>query len=441
MIDHPLVQLVRDVSPVRHVGFVVAATSGSVVSIGPACRVGDLCRISIDREADRFVLAEVSSVDSGRVILSPLEALGQPAPQARVELMSVEGGIPVGDRFAGRAISALGYPLDDRGAIFSDGRWPTEGRLLAPLERDEYSAQCQTGIRAIDALLPLGRGQRLGIFAASGVGKTSLIRQIAFQTRTDRCVVCLVGERGKEVEAFWRAAAALPDAARFSIVAATSDASPVLRARCVAQALALSEFWRDRGEHVLLILDSATRYAMALREIGLSAGEPPTLRAYTPNVFAALPRVVERCGARRGGGAITAIMTILSETDDVDDPIVEVMKSLLDGHIILSRQLAEQGRFPAIDVPRSVSRLSERLMTQQQHACAKRAAAQLAAFEDARILIESGLYKTGGNAEIDSAMRNRDALAGFLGQPQDMETPMAESFRRLAAIMSAGGQT
>jgi flagellar biosynthesis/type III secretory pathway ATPase len=214
-----------------------------------------------------------------------------------------------------------------------------------------------------------------------------------------------------------------------------------LRARCVAQALALSEFWRDRGEHVLLILDSATRYAMALREIGLSAGEPPTLRAYTPNVFAALPRVVERCGARRGGGAITAIMTILSETDDVDDPIVEVMKSLLDGHIILSRQLAEQGRFPAIDVPRSVSRLSERLMTQQQHACAKRAAAQLAAFEDARILIESGLYKTGGNAEIDSAMRNRDALAGFLGQPQDMETPMAESFRRLAAIMSAGGQT
>jgi FliI/YscN family ATPase len=291
-----------------------------------------------------------------------------------------------------------------------------------------------TGIRAIDGILSLGRGQRVGIFAASGVGKTSLMEQLATQVECDRVVICLVGERGREVEAIWRLLSAREDCERYTLVAATSDESAALRARSVSHALALAEHWRSAGEHVLLVVDSVTRLAMALREIGLAAGAPPTVRAYTPNVFGALPRIVERCGAIASGGAITAIMTVLSETDDVDDPIVELMKSLLDGHIVLSRSLAEQGHFPAIDVPRSVSRGAQQLVAADQAKAMRQAVAQLAAYEDARVMIESGVYKSGTNAAVDRAIAKRGEMNAFLQQPRNESIPLAETIRRLRAV-------
>jgi flagellum-specific ATP synthase len=305
------------------------------------------------------------------------------------------------------------------------------------MEREEPAEILETGIRALDATLPIGRGQRIGVFAASGVGKTTLIRQLAAQVACERCVLALVGERGREVESIWRELSQSADAARYTCVAATSDLSPVLRARAIGQALSLAEYWRDAGEHVLLIVDSVTRYAMALREIGLAAGAPPTLRAYTPNVFSALPRLVERCGGARAGGSVTAIMTILSETDDIDDPIAEVMKSLLDGHIVLSRQLAEQGHFPAIDVPRSISRQAPRLMSPAHARNARKAIAALATFEDARIMIDSGLYKAGANVRLDEAVRGREALVSFLQQPGGERVALADTLNRLSAVVGA----
>jgi flagellum-specific ATP synthase len=250
-------------------------------------------------------------------------------------------------------------------------------------------------------------------------------------------VICLVGERGREVEGIWTHLSARPDAKKFTLVAATSDETAAMRARAANTALCLAEYWRDRGEHVLLVVDSVTRLAMALREIGLAAGEPPTVRAYTPNVFGALPRLVERCGATRSAGSITAIMTVLSETDDVDDPIVEVMKSLLDGHIILSRSLAERGHFPAIDVSRSISRQAAKLVDKPHAAAARSAIALLGVHEEARVMIESGVYKSGASPEIDRAITARTALMAFLQQGQDEAVPFDRTVSALRAAIPA----
>ncbi|MEP9403179.1 FliI/YscN family ATPase [Sphingomonas sp. VNH70] len=414
-------------------GRIRRAATGRLEATGPAARVGELCRIG-----DDGLLAEVAVAGEDGLILVPVEDRALPPVGARVEPAPSAARAGVGDGYGGRAIDALGRAIDGGSDPVPVARMAIGGSLPPPLDRIAPERMLTTGIRAIDGLLTLGIGQRIGIFAASGVGKTSLVEQIVAQTPADRRILCLVGERGREVESFWRGLRARDDAARCTLVAATSDESVVLRARSVSLALCLAEYWRDRGEHVLLVIDSVTRLAMALREIGLAAGEPPTARAYTPNVFAALPRMVERCGAVRGGGAITAAMTVLSETDDIDDPIVEVMKSLLDGHVLLSRTLAEQGHFPAIDVPRSISRLASRLMPPDHAAAARHAVAQLAVHDEARVMIDSGIYQAGGSAAIDAAIAGRDALLAFLRQGSEVAEPIAETRRRLQALVHGG---
>jgi flagellum-specific ATP synthase len=413
-------------------GFIRKVAFGHFEATGPACTVGDLCEIGGD------TLAEVAAVDAEGLILVPLRQDRAVHPAARVEALPNGGAVAVGASFAGRAIDSLGRPFDDKGAVAVEEHVPIGGSVPRPLDRVSPRKRVATGMRAIDGLLTLGQGQRIGIFAASGVGKTSLLEQLAAQIECDRCVICLVGERGREVEAIWRQLSARPDADRFTLVAATSDETAGLRARSAGVALSLAEYWRDRGEHVLLVLDSVTRLAMALREIGLAAGEPPTVRAYTPNVFGALPRIVERCGATRAGGAITAIMTVLSETDDVDDPIVEVMKSLLDGHIILSRTLAERGHFPAIDVSRSISRQAVRLIDKPHAAAARAAVTALGVYEEARVMIESGVYKTGTSSEIDRAIAMRARLMLFLQQGQDEQVKFDGVVSALAAAVGGG---
>ncbi|HYD38757.1 MAG TPA: FliI/YscN family ATPase [Allosphingosinicella sp.] len=432
MTAHPFLADLDRQDFARPYGFVRRVAPGLVEASGPASRLGELCEIECD--VGPALLAEVAAVDERKVVLIPLEQQATVRPDARVTARPIRDQVAVGDAFAGRAVDSLGRPIDGGGGIAGESHGRLAGTVPKPMDRADPSKVLATGIRAIDGLLTLGRGQRVGIFAASGVGKTSLMEQLASQVECDRCVLCLVGERGREVESIWRTLSAREDRSRFTLVAATSDESAALRARSVSYALALAEHWRAQGDHVLLMVDSVTRLAMALREVGLAAGAPPTVRAYTPNVFSALPRLVERCGAIRPGGAITAIMTVLSETDDVDDPIVELMKSLLDGHIVLSRTLAEQGHFPAIDVPRSVSRGAQQLVAADQAGAMREAVAQLAAYEEARVMIESGVYKSGTNGAVDRAIARRGEMNAFLRQPRSDNSAFSETVRKLRAI-------
>ena len=436
---------IRALGAGRRIGYVSKVSPGRIESSGPICSVGDLCEITHPQGRDRSLtepaLAQVIAVNEDHIVLAPLEYATQTRPDSEVVVRSSWTEAPVGNGYAGRVVDALGAPMDKGADILPDARRPIEGVPLSPLQRRESGGLLSCGMRVIDGLLAIGEGQRIGAFAASGVGKTTLIRQLAVQADCDHVVLCLVGERGREVQEVWSTLASRSDIERFTLVAATSDASAVLRARAVEQALCLCEHWREQGRHVVLILDSVTRYAMALREVGLAAGAPPTVRAYTPNVFAALPRIVERCGALDGAGAVTAIMTVLSETDDVDDPIVETMKSLLDGHWVLSRQLAERGHFPAIDVTRSISRMFTQIADPDHVGMARQVIAQLAAYEEARVMIESGVYKLGSIQEIDEAIQARPRINAFLQQGEVETSSFEQTFTALEALTGKGGRS
>ncbi|MEM9584758.1 MAG: FliI/YscN family ATPase [Pseudomonadota bacterium] len=434
---HPVFLKLEEAAQPSRSGVVVRMFPGHIEASGPMCAVGDLC--SIETSEQEPVIAEVAKVDEERIILVPFRQGAQIVPEARVVSLGAKAKVGVGDEYSGRIIDALGHPLDQYEKIALTERRDLNSKVLKPLERESPQTVLQTGIRAIDGALTLARGQRVGIFAASGVGKTTLIRQLIDQVDTDHCVLCLVGERGREVQSIWDSISNSGQTKRYTCVAATSDEPAALRVRAVKQALCLAEYWRDQGKHVLLLMDSVTRFAMALREVGLAAGEPPTLRAYTPNVFAELPRLVERCGAAVNGGAITAIMTVLSETDDVDDPIVEVMKSLLDGHIVLSRQLAEHGHFPAIDLIASVSRQAETLMSDQHLAAAKALISTLSTYEEAKVMIESGIYKAGSNHAIDRAISLKEAISKLLCQGQSEAISFQETVEDLTGCFSNGG--
>ena len=401
---------------------------------GPLCTVGDLCEV--ETRSENSCMAEVVKVDTHRTVLIPLSQNAPIFPDAKLTLLPANNQAKVGDSFSGRMVDAMGKPIDEKGPVRSTQKLPLQGTVTSPLNRQDPKTGLETGIKAIDGLLSLGKGQRVGVFAAGGVGKTTLLGQLSRQVDCDRCILCLTGERGREVQSLWEEIAVSGDVDKYTCVAATSDVSAALRVRAVYQALTLAEYWRSEGEHVLLLIDSVTRFAMALREIGLAAGEPPTLRAYTPNVFDTLPKVVERCGAVKSGGAITAIMTVLSETDDVDDPITEVMKSLLDGHFILSRRLAEQGQFPAIDVSKSVSRLSENIMSEEHSDHAQKTLVMLSTYEDSRIMIESGVYKRGSDPAIDRAVSQKEKLSAFLKQSFSVSVPLSETKAKLSAIVN-----
>lgn len=440
---HPFLTALDEFSPAIFKGHVLRVANGFIEATGPHCEVGDICEIENSSELNgneqEKLLAEVIATHPNHIVLAPLRPSLKVRNDAVVTLKPTQHLAPVGDGFAGRLTNARGRALDKNHEISVSARLPLNGKVLLPLEREGPNKTMRTGLKAIDGLLTIGTGQRLGIFAASGVGKTTLLTQITTQTDCDKCVICLVGERGTEVASFWQLLSERDDTDRFSCVAATSDQSPILRVRAVHQALAMCEYWRDQGEDVLLVLDSVTRYAMALREIGLAAGAPPTLRAYTPNVFNALPRIVERCGATKSSGSITMIMTVLSETDDVDDPIVETMKSLLDGHIILSRTLADQGCFPAIDVTRSISRKSPDLRTPEQNINAQKILSLLASYDEAKIMIESGLYKKGSSKNIDEAIIKKEEITSFLIQDAQQSFSLKDTFSLINNIV--GGST
>ncbi|MEP6093767.1 MAG: FliI/YscN family ATPase [Erythrobacter sp.] len=406
---------------------------------GPYCQVGDVCKLGSDEDHS---LAQVVAVGEERVELVPLGDMHAVKPGASVTLSRDYSNFSVGDGFADRAVNAFGEPIDGKPTILSTkapARTDQINSGQTSMAKTIVSKRVETGVRAIDTLLPLAQGQRIGVFAASGVGKTTLVEQLSTRAQCDKVVICLIGERGREVERLWNIHARAEDSAPVTVVAATSDEAPSVRIRAMQQALALCEYWREKGEHVVFFVDSVTRLAMALRDIGLAAGEPPALRSYTPNVFTALPDFVERCGAISGKGAITAIITVLSETDDVDDPIAETMRSLLDGHIVLSRKLAERGHFPAIDVRASISRVADQVLTNAQQESARRLKANIAVYEEARAMIESGIYQSGASEEIDRAVALWPKIQEFLMQSGSARSTLAASDGALSQVLAGGG--
>jgi flagellum-specific ATP synthase len=403
-------------NPITRSGKITRVMPTWLEADGPNVPIGTLCLLGLGNES---VTAEVIKVEIDHIALIPFGDVTGLCVGARVVATTENARVPVGDVFLGRAIDALAVPIDNKGVIKTTQYSRLHPVLPEPLDRITPAKRLDTGLRAIDGLLTLGVGQRFGVFAASGVGKTSLMSQIARQVESDIIVICLVGERGREVEHLWSTELPEETRKRTALIAATSDKAAALRVRAVYQALALANYWRAKGQHVLFILDSVTRLAMAMREAGLAAGEPPTVRAYTPSVFSAIPRIVEQCGALKSGGAITALMTVLSETDEIDDPISEMLKSLLDGHIILSRSLAERGHFPAIDVSRSISRNASRLMEKSHFEDARTIHTNIANYESSRTLIESGLYAAGASETLDLAISTKPDIDRFLTQGQE----------------------
>ncbi|TMB46427.1 MAG: FliI/YscN family ATPase [Deltaproteobacteria bacterium] len=420
----------RELDAVRVSGRVTDVIGLVVEASGPGAPVGSLCRISTRDQGGIF--AEVVGFRTGRVLLMPLGDLAGVAPGSQVLLVRERPLVGVGDAFRGRIVDGLGRPLDGRGPIEHDAVYPLYGDRMNPLDRRPIREPLDLGIRAVNALLTCGRGQRLGIFAGSGVGKSALLGMMARYTRADVNVIALVGERGREVREFVERdlGAGLEHSV---VVAATSDQPPLVRLHGAFLAVALAEHFRDQGRDVLLMMDSLTRVAMAQREVGLSVGEPPSTRGYTPSVFAVLPRLLERAG-QGPEGSITGLYTVLVEGDDLNEPVADAARSLLDGHVVLSRRLASEGHYPAVDVLASLSRTMIDVVGADQQAQAGRVRAWLATHREAEDLIQIGAYARGSSQAIDEAIAWRPLIAAFLRQPLDQRASFEESVAALAGL-------
>jgi len=431
---HAALDVIRRTELVAYTGGISSIGQNGLEALGPLCSVGEFCAVATDGGDN--ILAQVVSVDDRKIRLLPLGPTDGIRIGAEVVRAIERSRLSGGDAFAGRAVDAFGEPIDGRGPLAAVASRTSVDGKPGKLDRTIVAERVSTGIRAVDGLIPIAKGQRIGIFAASGVGKTMLVEQMSGRVDCDHCILCLIGERGREVERLWRMHLEGEGGDRFTLVAATSDESATARVRALDQALAIAEEWRAQGRHVVLFVDSVTRLAMALREIGLAGGEPPTLRSYTPNVFAAMPHYVERCGADRRAGQITAIFTVLAESDDVEDPIVELMKSLLDGHIVLSRRLAEKGHFPPINIGGSVSRVADQVMPPATLDAARVVRQYFAEYDDARPMIESGIYRTGSSADIDRAIRLQPHITEFLRQDSDEVATLADTDGAMRQILA-----
>ena len=423
------------------VGSVVRVAGIVIESHGPRASVGDTCMIR--GASGRDFCAEVVGFNGQSLILMPLEAVEGIAPGDEVRLSPQNRRIPVATRARGRVIDALGRPMDDAGPIETQPFPIGEVAVPNPLKRARIQQALSTGVRAIDAFTPLGLGQRVGIFAGSGVGKSTLLGMIARQSSADVNVVALIGERGREVREFLEEDLDEEGRARSIVIVATADQPALIRIKAAQMALLLSEQLRDQGARVLLMMDSITRFAMAQREVGLAAGEPPTARGYTPSVFAALPRLLERAG-NSDKGSITGLFTVLVEGDDLTEPVADTTRSILDGHIVLSRELADRNHWPAMEVLGSISRLNRGLLGEEQLAIQAEARDLLATHRQSRDLINVGAYVRGTNPRIDLAIQVLPKVEAFLKQgqrerpdPRTLWRDLAEAVKPMPAASSA----
>jgi len=415
----------------KWMGRVVQANGQTVESEGPLCSVGESCEVVDDRGGRHA--AEVIGFRGTNVVSMPLDATQGIQYGDGVQALGSMPSIAVGEQMQGRILNALGEPLDGLPAPRVRAMWPLDGAAPMPMSREPIREPLQTGLRAIDGMLTVGRGQRVGIFGGSGVGKSTLIGMMTRNTAADLTVVGLVGERGREVREFVEDALGVEGLKRSVVLVSTSDQSPLLRMRAAMAATAVAEFHAARGKHVLLVLDSLTRYAMAAREVGLAAGEPPASKGYTPSVFMRLAKLVERVGNFENG-SITAFYTVLMEGDDQQDPVVDSVRSLLDGHIVLSRALASAGHYPPIDVLDSLSRLMPAVTTEEHRGKASTIRRLLSAYAKSEDLVRIGAYKAGNDEELDRAMQAMPEIRRYLEQRSDERTTMAASVARLRDI-------
>lgn len=421
----------------RRIGWVRRVQGLALEAEGPDVHIGEMCKV-LPRGSGAPVLAEVVGLEPGHVVLMPFGAMAGVGTGSEVVALGHAAEIGVGPELLGRVIDGLGAPLDARPAPATRERFRLDPAAIAPMQRPRIARVLETGIRAIDGLLTLGEGQRVGIFAGSGVGKSSLLGMVTRHARAELNVIALIGERGREVREFVEEQLGPEGLGRSVVVVATSDQPALARIRAAHAAVAIAAYFRGQGRSVLLTMDSVTRLAMARREVGLAAGEPATARGYTPSVFAELPRICERCGTAPGGGSITALFTVLVEGDDLNEPIADTMRSLLDGHIVLSRELAQQGHYPAIDVLGSVSRLMVDLASREERRMAAEAVRHLSVLNKNRQLVDLGAYVAGSNPALDAALSLEAALSGWLRQDSG-GCARAEALRMLGAALRARG--
>lgn len=432
---------VQETRVIRNHGRVVQLIGLVIESEGPLASVGEICRIESSRH-DGTTLAEVVGFRNKHVLLMPLGETHGIHPGSEVIATGTSLRVPVGEGLKGRVIDGLGRPLDELGPLLTDDTVSLNHQPPHPLKRQRIAHGFETGVKAIDTFVPCGRGQRLGIFAGSGVGKSTLLGMIASQAEADVNVIALIGERGREVREFLEKDLTSEGRKKSVVVVATSNEPAIARLKGAFVAMAVAEYFREAGQNVLLMMDSVTRFAMAQREIGLAVGEPPATRGYTPSVFSLLPQLLERAGTGESG-SITGLFTVLVEQDDMNDPIGDAVRSILDGHLVLTRELATQNHYPAIDVLESVSRLSRDLTTPEQQQLAGQARESMAIHRKNQDLINIGAYPMGSNPAIDQAIHLNEPLKVFLRQAVDKGFKAADSWAQLAKTMAtpkAGGR-
>ena len=410
----------------------VADIVGLIVEVaGVRAATGERLLVKVSESTS--LALEVLGFRGGRLLAAPLGPTAGIQPGARVVKMLHGASAEVGEALLGRVLDAFGNPLDDQPPPVTEKRVPLNREPPSPFKRQPIHTALDTGVRVLDTLLPLGRGQRVGLFAGTGVGKSTLLGMMCRRAKADVVVVGLIGERGREVGDFVRGALG-PGLARSVVIAATGDAPPLVRAQGALRATAIAEYFRDQGAHVLLVMDSVTRFAMALREASLAAGEPPVTKGYTPSVFAALPRLLERAGNCSGQGSITAVYTVLVEGDDLQDPISDAVRGILDGHIVLTRSIAERGLFPAVDVLRSVSRVIDDITTPSHRRAASILRDLLGAHRDAADLLKIGAYVRGSDPRVDNAIAAMPQIDALIRQGLDEVSPREQSLKTLYTL-------
>lgn len=428
---------VRALQPVRRFGR-IAGVSGALLEVeglGSGVSVG--ARLGVADGRGGLLTAEVTALDGGRVAAMPFADPTGIQSGARADLLAPAMAIRPSHAWLGRVVDGLGNPADGQGSL-QQGPTPRPVRALPPpaTERGRVGARVETGVGALDAFAPLCAGQRLGLFAGSGVGKSTLMSMLARWTACDVAVIGLIGERGREVTEFLEDSLGPDGLARSVVVAATSDEPAVMRRQAAWTSLAVAEHFRDGGLHVLLLMDSVTRFAMAQREIGLASGEPPATRGYTPSVFAELPRLLERAGPGPAGtGAITALFTVLVDGDDHNEPVADAVRGILDGHVVMSRRIAERGRYPAVDLLRSVSRTLPGALAPEQNRVRLAARELLSLHEDMDEMVRLGAYKSGANPEVDRAVALAPRIEALLRQDGSSRTSAHDLFAALAALV------
>ncbi len=401
--------------------------------------VGEICHIELN--GNRSVRAEVVGFERDRVLLMPLGVIEGISPGSKVIATGSPLRVKVGSQLLGRVLDGVGDPLDGKGELDTDQYYPLDRTPPDPIRRPRITKVLEVGIRVLDGLLTIGQGQRIGIFAGSGVGKSTLMGQIARQSEADIAVIALIGERGREVKDFIEESLGEEGLKKSVVVVATSDSPPLIRLKGALVGTAIAEYFRDQGKKVVFMMDSVTRYAMAQREVGLATGEPPTTKGYTPSVFALLPRLMERTGTSEIG-SITAIYTILVEGNDMDEPIADTARGILDGHIVLSRDLAAKNHFPCVDLGNSVSRLFTNINSQEHKQAAGMVREILARYSEAEDLINIGAYVKGSNPKIDMAIEKIDAVNQFLRQGTHDFTSYIDTVEQLKRIVGVtGGST